>query len=88
MVTNYFSRKRSLLGTVLVFLISAGAYSAATQVIPGLRQPPKISIFSTFTDAQPHFRYYYDFAVYGISAGDFLQKRHVVGVEVRGSLLK
>jgi hypothetical protein len=87
MVTNYFSRKRSLLETVLVFLISARAYNAATQVLPGLRQPLSISTYSTFTDAQPSFRYYYDLAA-GISPGDFLQTRHVGSVDVRGSLLK
>jgi hypothetical protein len=87
MVTNYFSRKRSLPGTVLVFLISAGAHSAAVPVVPDLRQPPDLLILSTFTDAQPTFRCY-DFAVYGFSAGGFLQTRHFVDAEVRGSLLK
>jgi hypothetical protein len=87
MVMNYFSRKRSLLGTVLVFLISAGAYSAAAPAIPGLRQPANLLILSTFTDAQPTFRYY-DFAVYGFLAGGFLQTRQFVDAEVRGSLLK
>ena len=87
MVTNYFHRKRSLPGTVLVSVISAGVYNAAVHLTPALQEPLNISILSAFTDAQPNFRYY-DFAVYGISAGGFLQTRHVVGVEVRGSLLK
>ena len=69
MVTNYFYRKCSLLGTVLVFLISTGAYDAAAKVVPGLRQPLTISMFSPFADAQPNLCRYYDFAVYGIPAG-------------------
>jgi hypothetical protein len=41
-----------------------------------------------FTDAKPNFRYLYDRAVYGFSAGGFLQTQHILGIEVRGSMLR
>jgi hypothetical protein len=47
-----------------------------------------VAVFATFTDAKPNFRYLYDRAVYGFSAGGYLQTRRLLGVEVRGSLLK
>jgi hypothetical protein len=69
-------------------LILFGAHIASAQVGPAARLAPNISIFATATDAKPNFRYLYDFAVYGFSAGGFWQTRHILGVEVRGSLLR
>jgi hypothetical protein len=85
MTANSFC-SRSLRGGVLVLLFSAAAYSASAQVVPGMRTPPNISLFGTFTAVKPNTSSYGDFAVYGFSAGGFLQLRHLVGVEVRGSL--
>jgi hypothetical protein len=87
MKRNVFFRKQFVLqvATVLIFI---GPYIASAQVGPAARLAPDISIFATATDAKPNFRYLYDFAVYGFSAGGFWQTRHILGVEVRGSLLR
>jgi hypothetical protein len=88
MTANSSPGKHSLLWTVLVLLFWTAAHSAPAQVVPTLRVPPAISAFGTFTEVKPDFRYYGDLAVYGISLGGFVQTRHVVGVEVRGSILR
>ena len=80
--------KRFLLEFVTVLCLFGVPQIASAQVAPAGRSVGDIAIFATFTDAKPNFRYLYDRAVYGFSAGGFLQTRHVVGVEVRGSLLK
>ncbi len=85
--------RNSLFNKQLVLLITAvlllfGPHIAAAQVRPAARLAPNISIFATATDAKPNFRYLYDRAVYGFSAGGFWQTRRLLGVEVRGSILK
>jgi len=87
MTANSFCN-HSLLRAALVLLLTAAAYSASAQVIPGLRWTPDISAFGTFTAVKPDVGYYGDPAVYGYSAGGFWQTRHIVGVEVRGSILR
>jgi hypothetical protein len=84
---NSFFRKQFVLQftAVLIFL---GPHVASAQVRPAARLAPNISIFATATDAKPNFRYLYDRAVYGFSAGGFWQTRRLLGVEVRGSILK
>jgi hypothetical protein len=84
---NSFSRKRFVLQFATV-LILFGPQMALAQVRPAARLAPDISIFATATGAKPNFRYLYDFAVYGFSAGGFWQTRHLLGVEVRGSILR
>jgi hypothetical protein len=69
-------------------LILIGPHIVSAQVGPAARLAPDISIFATATDAKPNFRYLYDRAVYGFSAGGFWQTRRLLGVEVRGSILK
>lgn len=70
-------------------LILFGApHIVSAQVGPAARLAPNISIFATATDAKPNFHYLYDRAVYGFSAGGFWQTRRILGVEVRGSILK
>jgi hypothetical protein len=69
-------------------LILFGAHIASAQVRPAARLAPNISIFATATGAKPNFHYLYDRAVYGFSAGGFWQTRRLLGVEVRGSILK
>jgi hypothetical protein len=85
---NLFSRKRLLWQFTTVLILLGAPHVAFTQAGPALRLPPDISIFATATDAKPNFRYLYDRAVYGFSAGGFLQTRHILGVEVRGSILR
>lgn len=87
MTANSFCN-HSLLRAALVLLFAAAAYSASAQVVPGLRWSPDISAFGTFTAVKPDVGYYGDLAVYGPSVGGFWQTRHIIGVEVRGSILR
>ena len=88
MTTNIFCRKHSLGRTALALLFSAVAYSASAQVIPSLIAPERIAVFGSFTDVKPNYVSFSDFAVYGFSAGGYLQTRHVVGLEIRGSITR
>jgi len=88
MTTKHFCRKHNLVRIAWTLMLWAAAHSVSAQVIPALRQAPDIRVFSTFTVAKPDFRYLYDFAVYGVSLGGYWQTRHVVGAEVRGSILR
>ena len=84
---NSFFEKQFVLQFAAV-LILFGPHIASAQVGPAARLAPDISIFATATDTKPNFRYLYDRAVYGFSAGGFWQTRHLLGVEARGSILK
>lgn len=88
MVTaNHFCR-RSLLRTALALLFSVAACAASAQVVPAFSAIGNVSAFGTFTTLKPDYGYYGDLAVYGISLGGFMQTRHLVGLEARGSLLR
>jgi hypothetical protein len=81
-------RKQFLLGVAVIVCFAGAPQTASAQVVPAGRSAGDVAVFATFTDAKPNFRYLYDRAVYGFSAGGYLQTRHLLGVEVRGSLLK
>jgi hypothetical protein len=85
---NFFCRKQLFLECATVLCLFGAAQFASAQVGPASRRAPDISIFATATDAKPNFRYLYDRAVYGFSLGGFWQTRHILGLEVRGSILK
>jgi hypothetical protein len=85
--TSFF-KKQFLLQFTTVLALLAAPHIASAQVGPAARPAPDIAIFATATGAKPNFRYLYDRAVYGFSAGGFLQTHHILGIEVRGSLLK
>jgi hypothetical protein len=85
---NLFFRKQFLLELTTVLCLLGAPQIASAQVGPAMRRAPDIAIFATATDAKPNFHYLYDRAVYGFSAGGFWQTRHILGVEVRGSILK
>jgi hypothetical protein len=88
-MTIYFDyRKHFLLPIALAFLFSAVAHSASAQMIPALKAPPRIAIFGSFTDVKPNYVSFSDFAVYGFSAGGYLQTRHLIGAEIRGSITR
>ncbi len=88
-MTIYFHcRKHFLARNVLALLFSVTAYSASAQVIPAFKVPPRIAIFGSFTDVKPNYISFSDFAVYGFSAGGYLQTPHVIGAEVRGSITR
>ena len=77
---NFFCRKLLFLEFATVLCLFGAAQFASAQVGPAARQAPDISIFATFTDAKPNFRYLYDRAVYGFSLGGFWQTRHILGL--------
>jgi hypothetical protein len=80
--------KNCLLRIALVLLLLNAAHIGLAQVIPQLKAPLRISVFSTFTSVKPDYQYYGDFAASGVTVGAFLQTRHVLGVEARGSVLR
>lgn len=89
MTKHTLCNMHSLLRTALVLFLSATAYSARAQIlIPALKAPPHIAIFGTFTDVKPNYVNFADFAVYGVSAGGYLQTRHILGAEIRGSITR
>jgi hypothetical protein len=88
MNTTHLCRKHSLVWIALALLLWTAAHSASAQVVPALQQAPDVRIFSTFTDVKPNFRGYNDFAVFGFSLGGYLQTRHVIGAELRGSITR
>lgn len=81
-------RTTSLLWIALALLIPFATPGALGQVAPAARHATPISVFGTFTAGKRDFRYYGDLAIYGISAGGFMQAQHILGVDVRGSLLR
>jgi hypothetical protein len=68
----------------------ASTYSASGQVsFPRLHSEPlRLSLFGTFTDVKPDYQYYGDYAAVGFTVGTFLQTKHIVGVEARGSVMR
>jgi len=55
-------------------------------VIPGLVAKPDVSIFGTLpVNVSPDFGYFAP-VLFGYSLGAFYQTRHLIGVEVRGSI--
>jgi hypothetical protein len=81
---TFVFRKQFLLAVALCLF---GTPYASAQVAPAARAGDT-AVFATLTDAKPNFRYLWDFAVYGFSAGGFLQTRRILGVEARGSILR
>ena len=89
MTKTSFCNMHSLLRAALVLLLSAAAYRAQAQVeIPALKAGPRIAMFGTFTDVKPNHNYLDDLAVWGFTAGGYVQTRHIVGAEVRGSITR
>jgi hypothetical protein len=80
-------RRRSVPKAVLALLFAVAGYSAPAQVIPGLIARPDISIYGTLpVNVTPDFSYATGPVLFGYSLGGFLQTRHVLGAEVRGSI--
>jgi hypothetical protein len=82
------SRQKGRLLIALPALSLALVLNAKGQAIPAMKAPAQISGFATFTDAKPDFRHWGDEAVYGFSLGGMIQSHHIVGVELRGDLLR
>ena len=88
MMTANYSCRSFLLRTGLALLFSAASCAASAQVIPALAAPFNLSGFGTMTAVKPDLGYYGDHAVYGISLGGFIQRRPLIGAELRGELLR
>jgi hypothetical protein len=71
---------------ILLFLLACTAGRAPAQAVPALRYGSQLAVFGTFNALKPDHKYYGDFTVYGFSLGGYFQTRHVIGVEVRGSI--
>jgi hypothetical protein len=78
--------QRTLLSLLVVLPFCCSA--SAQVVVPGLRFGSSMSVFTTFTDVKPNYQYFTDLAVYGFSAGGFIQSHHVIGLELRGSITR
>jgi hypothetical protein len=88
MTTYLHHRKHRLARIPLALLFSVTAYSASAQVIPQIKVGPSTAVFGSFTDVKPDYVSFSDFAVYGFSAGGYVQTRRVIGAEVRGSITR
>jgi hypothetical protein len=81
--------RRKIYGTAGALLLSlAAGRSALAQVVPPARYGPQISVFTEFTDGKPDLGNYGDLAVYGFTIGGFTQSSHILGTEMRGTMLR
>lgn len=75
--------------SLVVLLSSLHGFRAQGQVpFPAVRLGPSTSVFTTITDIKPNFSGYEDYAVWGGTAGAYLQSSRIVGLELRGSVLR
>jgi hypothetical protein len=70
----------------LLLLIGTATCQMRAQAVPAFKTPSKIALFGTYTTLKPDYKFYGDLAVYGFTAGGYLQTHHLVGIEVRGSI--
>lgn len=80
--------KRSVYGAAGALLLSLTAHSALAQVAPPVRYAPQVSVFTEFTDGKPDLGNYGDLAVYGFTIGGFTESSHILGPEIRGTMLR
>ena len=76
------------LSSLVVLFCSLHCYRASGQVVPSLRLGPRISVFNTYTDVKPNLQDYQGNRVFGFTAGGYLQTRHVIGLDLRGSVTR
>jgi hypothetical protein len=78
--------RQSLRRVALALVFSAAASAASAQIIPGLVGKPDVSIFGTLpVNVTPDFGYFAP-VLFGYQLGGFFQTRHLIGVEVRGTI--
>lgn len=80
--------KQNIYRVAGALLLSLFARVTFAQVIPPARYGPHISAFSEFTVGKPDLGNYGDLAVYGITAGAYTESSHILGAEMRGSILR
>ena len=73
----------------LSFFLFGGCPLSAQVEAPNVVIGPRIAIFGTFNDVKPSYKdYYSDKAVWGVSAGGYLQTPRIFGLEARGSVAR
>jgi hypothetical protein len=80
--------EQSILRAAGALFLSLAAHSAVAQVVPPVRYGPQVSVYTEFTNGKPDFGNYGDWAVYGFTIGGFTESSHILGSEVRGSILR
>lgn len=85
-MTNRSCCRQSLRRAAIALLFLAAACGASAQVVPAFGGKPDISIFGTLpVNVTPDFGYYAP-VVFGYQLGGFLQTRHLIGLEIRGTI--
>lgn len=82
------SIKQSIYRATGALLLSLAAHSAFSQVTPPVRYASPVRIFVEFTDGKPDLGNYGDLAVYGFTIGGFTESSHILGTEMRGTMLR
>jgi hypothetical protein len=78
--------RQSILWAAITLLFSAAAGRASAQVVPAFGGKPDLSIFGTLpVNVTPDFGYFAP-VLFGYQLGGFLQTRHVIGIEIRGTI--
>jgi hypothetical protein len=80
--------KQNIYRAAGVLLLSLAAHSAFSQVAPPVRYAPPVKVFAEFTAGKPDLGNYGDWAVYGFTMGGFTESSHILGTEMRGSMLR
>jgi hypothetical protein len=80
--------KQNIYRAAGAMLLSLAALSAFAQAVPPVRYAPQVSVFTEFTTGKPDFGNYGDWAVYGFTMGGFTESPHILGLEMRGSILR
>jgi hypothetical protein len=80
--------KQNIYSAAGAILLSLAAHSAFAQAVPAVRYAPRVSGFTEFTTGKPDFGNYGDWAVYGFTMGGFTESSHILGSEMRGSILR
>lgn len=76
----------SLWPAIVLLLFWLQCCRTSAQTVPDVRFPLRVATFVSFTGVKPDRNYFTDYAIYGFSAGGYVQTRHLVGAELRGSV--
>jgi len=80
--------KQKIYGGAGALLLSLAAQSAFAQVAPPVRYASPFRVLVEFTDGKPDLGNYGDLAVYGFTIGGFTESSHILGTEMRGTMLR
>jgi hypothetical protein len=71
-----------------VLFLSLATHSAFAQVATPVRYASPVRVLVEFTDGKPDLGNYGDLAVYGFTIGGFTESSHILGTEMRGTMLR